>query len=109
MYKFSNGAKSAGLLLVLGVCSTLPAPRVLAADDCCSIVAINTTTGTITLRDDKSGKVVTVAVKDPKQLAKLVVGQRTDHIGQRYCSISSYEPCLDQVRTHDCQPCPAEH
>ena len=109
MCKLSSCAKSVGLLLVLGVCVTLPAPRVLAADECCSIVSIDTTTGTITLRDDKTGKVETVTVKDPKRLAKLVVGQRTDHIGQRYCSISTFEPCLDQLRTHNCQPCPNEH
>jgi hypothetical protein len=97
------------LLLVLGVCAALPAPRVVAGDECCSIVSIDTTAGTITLRDNKTGKVDTVAVKDPKRLAKFVVGQRTDHIGQRYCSISTFEPCLDQLRTHNCQPCPNEH
>lgn len=109
MYKLSSCAKSIGLLLMLGVCAALPAPRVFAADNCCSIVSIDTATGTIRLRDDKTGKVETVTVKDPKRLAKLVVGQRTDHIGVRYCSISTFEPCLDQVRTHNCQPCPDEH
>jgi hypothetical protein len=96
------------LLLVLGACATLLVPRVFAADVCCSIVSIDTTTGTLTLRDDKTGKDETVTVKDPKRLAKFVVGQRTDRIGLRYCSISTFEPCLDQVRTRNCQPCPGE-
>jgi hypothetical protein len=109
MYRFSIHAKSLALLIMLAVCCALPAPLTFAADDCCSIVAIDTTAGTLTLRDDKTGKVVTVTVKDPKQLAKLVVGQRTDHAGLRYCSISTFEPCLDQVRSHNCQPCPDEH
>lgn len=108
MYKRINIAKSIGLLLMLGVCAALPAPRVFAGDECCSIVSIDTTTGTITLRNDQTGKVEKVTVKDPKRLAKLAVGQRTDRIGQRYCSISTFEPCLDQVRTHNCQPCPDE-
>ncbi|HTC51069.1 MAG TPA: hypothetical protein VK700_03960 [Steroidobacteraceae bacterium] len=106
---FSTGAKSVGLLITLAAFSALPAPQASAADDCCSIVSIDTAHGTLTLRDDQTGTVVTVAVKDPKQLAKLVVGQRTDHAGVRYCSISSFEPCLDQVRSHNCQPCPDEH
>jgi hypothetical protein len=109
MDKLSRGAKPVCLLLTLGVCALLPASRVFAADDCCSIVAIDATTGTITLRNDNTGKVEKVTVKDPKRLAKLIVGHRTDHIGARYCSISTFEPCLDQVRTHNCQPCPDEH
>jgi hypothetical protein len=25
----------------------------------------------------------------------------------QYCSVLSYEPCLDQVRTGNCVPCPS--
>ena len=108
MYKYSKVANPLGLLITLSVLGALGAPQVFAAQECCSVVAIDATAGTITLRDDRSGKVETVTVKDRAKLAKLVVGQRTDHVGQHYCSISSFEPCLDQVRSHNCQPCPNE-
>jgi hypothetical protein len=34
------------------------------------------------------------------------VHQPTDQTQTRYCSVRSYEPCLEQVRTGNCQPCP---
>jgi hypothetical protein len=102
-------AKSLSLLLALAVCSTLPVTYVLAADPCCTIVSIDKATGTVTLRDNKTGKLEKASVRDADRLAKLVVGQPTDHLVQRYCSVSTFEPCLDQERTHNCQPCPSEH
>jgi hypothetical protein len=98
-----------GFLLALGACAVLGSAQLPAADPCCSIVSIDKTTGIVTLRDHKTGKLEKVTVKDAARLAQLTVGQPADRsIGKRlrYCSINTYEPCLDQERTHNCQPCP---
>jgi hypothetical protein len=61
----------------------MPASRVFAASPCCTIAGIDKTTGIVTLRDTKTGKLDKVTVKDPSQLAKLAVGQTADRsIGQ---------------------------
>ena len=92
------------LLALFGALSAAP---LIGADPCCSIVSIERSTGVVTLRDNHSGKTEQVTVKDPARLAKLVVGQQTDRrLGQRYCSVRTFEPCLDQERSHNCQPCP---
>jgi hypothetical protein len=98
-----------GVLPVLGAYAVLGMAQVAAADPCCSIVSIDQATGVVTLRDNKTGKLEKVAVANGALLAKMSVGQPADRsIGKRvrYCSIRTYEPCLDQERTHDCQPCP---
>jgi hypothetical protein len=101
------GAKFFLALFALTVCAVLPVPAGLAAEPCCSIVAIDSSTGVVTLRDNKTGKTERVTIKDSARLAKLVVGQQTDRrLGQRYCSVETFEPCLDQERSHNCQPCP---
>jgi hypothetical protein len=97
------------LALLALAAGALSAPQVRAAAPCCSIVAVDRDTGVVSLRDNKSGKVEKVTVKDRGTLAKLAPGQQADRsIGQRirYCSIRTFEPCLDQERSHDCQPCP---
>jgi hypothetical protein len=72
-----------GALLALGLVTALPAPQVLAATPCCTIVSIDKATGILTLRDNKTGKLEKVTVKDPAQLAKLTAGQAADRsIGQ---------------------------
>jgi hypothetical protein len=72
-----------GALLVLGLLTALPATQVLALAPCCGIVKIDNATGIVTLRHNKTGKLETVTLKDPAQLAKLAVGQAADRsIGQ---------------------------
>ena len=96
-------------LLALALGAALSAPQLRAADPCCSILAVDRDTGVVTLRDNKSGKIEQITVKDRAKLAKLAAGQAADRsIGQRirYCSINTFEPCLDQERSHNCQPCP---
>ena len=67
-----------GALLALGLLTALPAPQVVADLSCCKIIKIDQPTGTVTLRDNTTGKVEKVSVKDPKQLSKLSVGQPAD-------------------------------
>lgn len=96
-----------GALLALGSITALAQLQVQAGEPCCSIVSIDKSSGIVTLRDNKSGKTEQVTIRDASRLARLVVGQQTDHrLGHRYCSVQSFEPCLDQERTHNCQPCP---
>jgi hypothetical protein len=57
-----------------------------AADPCCSVVSLDEANGMVVLPDNKSGK--------PRRALLLD---------------RSFEPCLDQARTHDCQPCPDSH
>ena len=71
-------AKALGALLALGLLTALPAPQVVADLSCCKIIKIDQPTGTVTLRDNTTGKVEKVSVKDPKQLSKLSVGQPAD-------------------------------
>jgi hypothetical protein len=81
--KLSIHPRFLGALLTLGLVTALPAPQALAFDPCCPIVKIDKATGIVTIRDDKTGKLETVTVKDPAQLAKLSVGQKVDRsIGQ---------------------------
>jgi hypothetical protein len=69
-----------GALLTLGLVTALPATQVLAASPCCTIVSIDKATGIVTLRDNKTGQLEKVTVKDP---AKLTAGQAADRsIGQ---------------------------
>jgi len=62
-------------LLALGPSIVLPASQASAEAPCCSIVSIDKSTGVVTLRDNKTGKLQKVTVKDPKRLATLAVGQ----------------------------------
>ena len=64
-----------GALLALAPSIVLPASNTSAEAPCCSIVSIDKTTGVVTLRDNKTGKLEKVTVKDPKKLATLAVGQ----------------------------------
>jgi hypothetical protein len=81
--KMNRKLRLFGALLALGLVTALPAPQVLAVAPCCSIVSIDKATGIVTIRDDKTGKLETVTVKDPAQLAKLSGGQKVDRsIGQ---------------------------
>ena len=64
-----------GALLALGPSILLTESHALAEAPCCSIVSIDKTTGVVTLRDNKTGKLEKVTVKDPKKLATLAVGQ----------------------------------
>jgi hypothetical protein len=81
--KLSIHPRFLGALLALGFVTALPAPQVLAEGPCCGIVSIDKATGIVTLRDNKTGKLEKVTVKDPAQLAKLTVGQTADRsIGQ---------------------------
>ena len=99
-----------GPLLALGLGILLPSTPTGAQAPCCSIVSIDKVKGIVTLRNQKTGEFETVTVKDPARLGNLAVGQLADHgLRPRYCSVRSFEPCLDQERTHDCQPCPGEH
>ena len=78
--KLSIHPRFLGALLALGLVTALPAPQVLAASPCCTIVSIDKATGIVTLRDNKTGKLEKVTVKDP---AKLTAGQAADRsIGQ---------------------------
>jgi len=97
------------LVLCAMVCATLSGVALRAAEPCCTVVTIDRAKGVVTLRDTKTGKLEKVVVQNPARLAKLSAGQAADRsIGKRirYCSIATYEPCLDQERTHNCQPCP---
>lgn len=79
----SNHPKYFGALLALALLAALPATQVLAIAPCCTIVSIDKAKGIVTLRDNKTGKLETVTVKDPAQLAKLAAGQAADRsIGQ---------------------------
>jgi hypothetical protein len=109
MNKPASCARFHGLIFALGLSTLPPSPPAVAADPCCTVVSINKAAGTVTLRDNKTGKLETARVSDPTTLAGLTIGQPTDHLVQRYCSISTFEPCLDQERTHNCQPCPSGH
>jgi hypothetical protein len=81
--KLSIHPRFLGALLTLGLVTALPAPQAFAVGPCCSIVSIDKATGIVTLRDNKTGKLETVTVKDPAQLAKLTAGQAADRsIGQ---------------------------
>jgi hypothetical protein len=81
--KLSIHPRFLGALLALGLVTALSAPQVLAGTPCCGIVSIDKATGIVTLRDNKTGKLEKVTVKDPAQLAKLTVGQAADRsIGQ---------------------------
>jgi hypothetical protein len=104
--------------LVFRICAALITALALAAvpvitaagDPCCSVVSLDEANGMVVLRDNKSGKLEKIKLHDRAQLASLKVGQAADRsLGVRYCSIRSFEPCLDQARTHDCQPCPDSH
>jgi hypothetical protein len=64
-----------GTLLALAPCILLPESNAWAEALCCTIVSIDKTTGVVTLRDFKTGKIEKVTVKDPKKLATLAVGQ----------------------------------
>jgi len=68
-----------GALLALGLLTALPASVAFAELPCCAIVGIDKASGTVTLRDNKTGKTETVTVSDPAKLAKLKVGQAVDH------------------------------
>jgi hypothetical protein len=110
MRKLTVAPPLVGPLLALGVSLALPTTPAGAQAPCCSIVSVDKPNGIVTLRDNKTGEIEKVTVKDPARLEKLKVGQLADRgLKQHYCSIRSFEPCLDQERTHDCQPCPDEH
>ena len=64
-----------GALLALAPFILPPASHASAQAPCCSIVAIDKATGVVTLRDNKTGKLEKVTVRDPKKLATLAVGQ----------------------------------
>jgi len=64
-----------GALLALGSCAAVPALRAGAETPCCSIVSIDKTTGVVTLRNNKTGKIDKVTVKDQRKLATLAVGE----------------------------------
>jgi len=68
-----------GALLAMGLLTALPASLAFAVEPCCGIVAIDKATGTVTLRDNKTGKTETVTVKDPAKLSKLSVVPDADH------------------------------
>jgi hypothetical protein len=81
--KLSIHPRFLGALLALGLVTALPAPQAFALSPCCSIVSIDKATGIVTLRDNKTGKLEKVTVKDPAQLAKLTAGHAADRsIGQ---------------------------
>lgn len=65
-------------MLSLGLLASLPAMQVFAEAPCCAIVKIDKATGLVTLRDNKTGKLETITVKDPAAFAKLSVGQAAD-------------------------------
>jgi len=64
-----------GVLLACGPTIVLIESNAFAEAPCCSIVSIDKTTGVVTLRDNKTGKLEKVTVKDAKKLATLAVGQ----------------------------------
>jgi hypothetical protein len=98
------------LLPALSLCATLACAGPAAESPCCTVVAIDKASGTLTLRDNKTGRTEKVIVKDAAKLAALTVGQPADRsLAQRYCSVETFEPCVDQERSHNCQPCPSGH
>jgi len=64
-----------GALLALGPCLALPALQAAAEAPCCSIVSIDKATGVVTLRNNKTGKIDKVTLRDPRKLATLSVGE----------------------------------